>query len=179
MFLSPHSFPFVALLEQSWETILADLQRVEPHRFVPWVEPAGYTGEWSGYGLFHHQRGWVLERQCNAADQGCADTRRIVSRIQGVLAAGFSRLGPASHIHAHADEEAVPSVRCHLGLLTNDRAQLRVGSEVRTWTPGRCLLFSGQVEHEAVNEGDRPRVVLLVDVDARRAEAPLGEEPRR
>ena len=41
---------------------------------------------------------------------------------------------------------------------------LRVGSEVRSWTEGRLLLFDDTIEHEAWNESEDLRVVLLFDV---------------
>jgi aspartyl/asparaginyl beta-hydroxylase (cupin superfamily) len=50
-------------------------------------------------------------------------------------------------------------LRCHLGLVVNDRCALCVGS----WQAGRTLVFCDAEEHEAWNRGGTERVVLLLD----------------
>jgi aspartyl/asparaginyl beta-hydroxylase (cupin superfamily) len=40
----------------------------------------------------------------------------------------------------------------------------RVGSEVRTWELGKALIFDDTIEHEAWNESDQPRVVMIFDI---------------
>ena len=40
----------------------------------------------------------------------------------------------------------------------------RVGNEVREWDEGRLIIFDDTIEHEAWNESDRDRVVLIFDI---------------
>ena len=59
-------------------------------------------------------------------------------------------------------------LRTHLGLVvppvTHDRLALRVGQAVRTWQEGSWLLFDDTLEHEAWNQSDQLRIVLLMDL---------------
>ncbi len=43
-------------------------------------------------------------------------------------------------------------------------AWLRVGSDTRHWEEGKVCIFDDSVEHEAKNEADQTRVVLLFDI---------------
>jgi aspartyl/asparaginyl beta-hydroxylase (cupin superfamily) len=40
----------------------------------------------------------------------------------------------------------------------------RVGSEVREWHPGTALIFDDTIEHEAWNNSDEPRVIMIFDI---------------
>jgi aspartyl/asparaginyl beta-hydroxylase (cupin superfamily) len=39
----------------------------------------------------------------------------------------------------------------------------RVGAEQREWDPGRAFVFDDTLEHEAWNDSDVPRAVLILD----------------
>ena len=54
-------------------------------------------------------------------------------------------------------------LRCHLGVDVPERCGLRVGGELLAWREGKCLVFDDSLTHEVWNEGDRPRVALVVD----------------
>ena len=53
---------------------------------------------------------------------------------------------------------------CHLPLIVPEGCRFRVGNEVRTWEPGKLMVFDDTIEHEAWNDSDRDRVVLIFDV---------------
>ena len=53
---------------------------------------------------------------------------------------------------------------CHLPLLIPGEGKLRVGNEARGWTEGQLLIFDDTIEHEAWNDADEDRVVLIFDV---------------
>jgi aspartyl/asparaginyl beta-hydroxylase (cupin superfamily) len=40
----------------------------------------------------------------------------------------------------------------------------RVGAEQREWVPGKALVFDDTFEHEAWNDSDTPRAVLIIDI---------------
>jgi hypothetical protein len=48
-------------------------------------------------------------------------------------------------------------------LIVPDGCALQVGSEVRRWHEGKCLVFDDTVEHSAWNNSTESRIVLLVD----------------
>lgn len=87
--------------------------------------------------------------------------------------ATFSVLEPGARIPPHT---GVANVRLivHLGLITPPGCGLRVGGETRGWAAGEAFAFDDTIEHEAWNDGDRRRVVLICDVWN-----PLISEPER
>jgi aspartyl/asparaginyl beta-hydroxylase (cupin superfamily) len=40
----------------------------------------------------------------------------------------------------------------------------RVGAETREWKEGQCWAFDDTIEHEAWNNSDQPRTILILDV---------------
>jgi aspartyl/asparaginyl beta-hydroxylase (cupin superfamily) len=55
-------------------------------------------------------------------------------------------------------------LRCHLGIDVPAGCGIRVGGVERSWERGRCIVFDDSFPHEAWNESDEPRIVLIVDV---------------
>ncbi|MFN4185967.1 MAG: aspartyl/asparaginyl beta-hydroxylase domain-containing protein [Hyphomonas sp.] len=74
----------------------------------------------------------------------------------------FSRLKPAAHIPPHTGLINTRLIG-HLPLLVPGPAWLRVGNEVHHWKEGKLVVFDDSIEHEAKNEADETRVVLLFD----------------
>jgi aspartyl/asparaginyl beta-hydroxylase (cupin superfamily) len=75
----------------------------------------------------------------------------------------FSALAPKSHIPPH-NGETNARVVAHLPLIVPDGCRYRVGFERRTWRVGETLIFDDTIEHEAHNDSDELRVVLIFDL---------------
>ncbi|WP_345294441.1 aspartyl/asparaginyl beta-hydroxylase domain-containing protein [Luteimonas vadosa] len=88
------------------------------------------------------------------------DLPYITRRAPSIL---FSRLSPGARIPAHA---GVLNTRliCHLPLIVPPGCGFRVGGETRQWRQGELLAFDDTVEHEAWNEGQSERILLIFDV---------------
>lgn len=106
------------------------------------------------------------------------DLPRITVRAPSIL---FSRLAPGARIPPH---HGVMNARliCHLPLIVPGGCGFRVGGEVREWHEGELLVFDDTVEHEAWNDSDKDRIILIFDVwrpelnaDERRAVTALFE----
>ncbi len=52
---------------------------------------------------------------------------------------------------------------CHLPLIVPPGCGLRVGSETREWVEGKAWVFDDSIEHEAWNNSDQTRVILLFE----------------
>jgi aspartyl/asparaginyl beta-hydroxylase (cupin superfamily) len=78
-------------------------------------------------------------------------------------AAMFSILKPRTHIPPHT---GVANTRLvlHLPLIVPQGCGFRVGGETRPWREGEAFVFDDTIEHEAWNDSDRPRAVLICDV---------------
>lgn len=158
MFRRTDDFPFTRLLEANWHGVLAEYRAVAED-FHAWPEKQYYNAGWDTFGLyaFGHKRPGNCER--------CPKTTKLVEQIPGMVMAGFSRLAPGAHITPHRGYGgwAQYVLRCHLGLIVNEKCALRVGPETRQWEAGKTLVFCDATEHEAWNFGDAERVVLLLD----------------
>lgn len=53
---------------------------------------------------------------------------------------------------------------CHIPLIVPGDCALRVGNEAREWRDGEALIFDDSFEHEAWNQSDSTRVVLLFEI---------------
>ncbi len=52
----------------------------------------------------------------------------------------------------------------HLPLIVPGRGYFRVGNETREWRLGEAWVFDDTIEHEAWNDSDELRVILICDV---------------
>ena len=75
----------------------------------------------------------------------------------------FSALAPRTRIPPHHGETNARVV-VHLPLVVPPGCSYRVGFEERRWKVGEILAFDDSIEHEARNDGDELRVVLIFDV---------------
>jgi aspartyl/asparaginyl beta-hydroxylase (cupin superfamily) len=53
---------------------------------------------------------------------------------------------------------------CHLPLIVPDGCWFRVGAETRQWRVGEGWVFDDTIEHEAANDSDALRVLLIFDL---------------
>jgi aspartate beta-hydroxylase len=75
----------------------------------------------------------------------------------------FSILKPKSHIPAHTGVTNTRAI-IHLPLVIPDGCRFRVGGETREWIEGEAFAFDDTIEHEAWNDSDAHRIVLIFDV---------------
>ena len=75
----------------------------------------------------------------------------------------FSLLKPHTRIPPH---NGVTNTRLvvHLPLIVPPGCGFRVGNETRAWVPGKAWVFDDTIEHEAWNDSDKLRVVLIFDI---------------
>tara|TARA_R110002167_G_scaffold23746_3_gene84218 strand:- start:222 stop:1286 length:1065 start_codon:yes stop_codon:yes gene_type:complete len=75
----------------------------------------------------------------------------------------FSLLKPGAAIPPHYGLINTRLI-CHLPLLVPGPAWLRVGNQTHYWKEGELVIFDDSIEHEAKNEAEQTRVVLLFDI---------------
>lgn len=176
-FFDRSQFEWVDEVESRTAGILAELESVladddagfKPYVAYPQGVPVNQWGElnhsrrWSGYALWENgtPRSEHLTR--------CPVTAGVLELaaqpdIPGMCPnAMFSALAPRTHIPPHTGDTNARLV-VHLPLIVPDGCRYRVGFEQRNWTVGEVLIFDDSIEHEARNDSDQLRVVLLFDV---------------
>ncbi|HTS22620.1 MAG TPA: aspartyl/asparaginyl beta-hydroxylase domain-containing protein [Casimicrobiaceae bacterium] len=118
---------------------------------------------WSAFHLY--KLGQRIED--NAAK--CPRTMAVISRVPQpdlpgrTPSAMFSLLKPKTRIPPHTGVTNVRLVT-HLALIVPEGCRFRVGNDTREWVPGKAWVFDDTIEHEAVNDSDKLRVVLIFDV---------------
>jgi aspartate beta-hydroxylase len=75
----------------------------------------------------------------------------------------FSLLKPKTRIPPHTGVSNMRAI-VHLPLIVPRGCGFRVGGETRAWEEGRAFMFDDTIEHEAWNDSDELRAVLIFDV---------------
>ena len=118
---------------------------------------------WSAFHLY--KMGKLVEE--NAAR--CPTTMKLLEGApqpdqQGrTPAAMYSLLKPKTRIPPHSGVTNVRLVT-HLPLIVPENCGFRVGNDTRQWIPGKAWVFDDTIEHEAWNDSDKLRVVLIFDI---------------
>ena len=156
MFYSTAKFQFVQNLESNWHLVKEELRQLQKANFMPWPEKSLYKKGWEVFGLYAF--GKKQDKNCDL----CPETTKLVESIPGLTTAGFSSLEAGTHIVPHVGYSK-EVLRCHLGLFIPDNCGIRVGSETKQWQEGKCFIFDDTFEHEAWNNSNLTRIVLLLD----------------
>ncbi len=174
-FYPADEFSWVPMLEESTDEIREELGAAIEHeeRFVPYLAGSDDRPEadhelkdnrdWGAFYLW--KNGKLVEE--NAAL--CPKTIEILKKIpmQQIEGSGpnvlFSRLRPKTKIPPHNGFVNTRFI-CHLPLIVPDGCGFRVGNEVRKWEEGKVWLFDDTIEHEAWNDGEEDRYILLFEV---------------
>lgn len=93
-------------------------------------------------------------------------TLAIIKSLPGVVSSSFSMLTPHAKILPHCgDTNGI--FRCHLGLsvpATLPACGFRVGNEWKSWEEGKLLLFIDANNHEAINNSNENRLIMIIDI---------------
>jgi len=180
-------FPWMDALEAATSDIRAELQGLlaGPNVFSPYIEAEANTpvdrahpllnsADWTASYLYRDGRivPEIADR-CPRTMAAVADLplETIKARAPFVL---FSKLTPGAWIRPHTGFHNTRLV-CHLPVIVTEKCWFRVGADVRGWEEGKCFAFNDTIEHEARNEGQGTRTVLLFNV----WRPELTEEERR
>jgi aspartyl/asparaginyl beta-hydroxylase (cupin superfamily) len=171
-------FPWLDDMEAATAPIrgefLAAFTEGAPEHFQPYVEyPDGMpldqwaelnnSPRWSAFHLF--KEGARVQPNCRR----CPATIEALSAVSQPEAPGrspaamFSLLQPRTRIPAHTGVSNTRLV-VHLPLVLPPGCGFRVGSETREWRMGEAWVFDDTIEHEAWNDSDQPRAILIFDV---------------
>lgn len=176
-FFPREMFPWLPELEAATPVIQAELAAALATRmdaFAPYIAfppdvPVNQWAElnnsprWSS--LFLWKDGVRQDAVCQACPQTAALLARLPMANQPGFAptAMFSALDARTRIPPHTGSTNV-RLLCHLPLVLPGPARFRVGNETRDWKLGEAWVFDDTIEHEAWNDADALRVILIFDV---------------
>ncbi len=176
-FWEREEFPWLADLEAASDVIKAELAGVlkaDHADFEPYIDyqdsqpldqwrALNRSPRWGAYHLLKDGR------PVDSHAERCPRTLEVLAAIPQPVtpnrspSAMFSALAPRTHIPPHTGVSNTRLV-CHLPLIVPDGCRFRVGNEVRTYTDGQAWVFDDTIEHEAFNDSEENRIILLFDV---------------
>jgi aspartyl/asparaginyl beta-hydroxylase (cupin superfamily) len=171
------AFPQLELLDAATDTIRHEfdaLMRAEAAELVPYIQYREHvplaqwkelnnSREWSAVHLL--QNGERVE----ANARHCPKTLQVIAKLDQPHIRGaspnamFSLLAPRTRIPPHTGVANTRLV-CHLPLIVPPNCGFRVGASTREWQVGESFVFDDTIEHEAWNDSDELRVLLIVDL---------------
>jgi aspartyl/asparaginyl beta-hydroxylase (cupin superfamily) len=174
-FFDTTEFDWVADLEAAAPAIRTELEAVlaSDTGHKPYVEAdpsrpnKGHSllgdPNWSAFHLIENGVPFAGNAErCPATLAALADLP--IPRIEGRSPmALFSVLKPHTHIPPHSGMLNTRLI-VHLPLIVPDGCRLRVGNDVRDVVTGKVMIFDDSIEHEAWNDSDATRVILLFEI---------------
>ena len=176
-FFDREDFPWLDAIEAASDDIRAELMSVlvadraglEP--YVAYREGVPLN-QWKELNQSRRWSAYFLWNQSVPQPAHLARCPRTVQALKGapqcdVAARGptafFSILDAGTRIPPHS---GVTNTRLtvHLPLIVPPGCGFRVGSETREWVPGTEWVFDDTIEHEAWNQSDVPRGILIFDI---------------
>lgn len=170
------AFPWLAALEAAAPAIRAEAQSLlqDPAAFTPYVKgdpsrppqeqrPLADNPAWSACHLWRNgARVDANADRCPQTVAALADIplAQLPHRAPTVM---FCKLNPGTLI---PPRNGLVNTRLivHLPLIVAGRCHLRVGGEVRELVEGQAWVIDDSIEHESVNQGTDPRVMLVFDI---------------
>lgn len=176
-FFDREYFPWFEQLEAETEAICEELSVLLAEGlpgFAPYVDYEPGTPENQFSELNHSERWsslwlWRDGRRQDAAIARCPHTARVLEQLPLADQPGFaptalfSALAPHTRIPPHTGSTNARLV-VHLPLVLPGPAGFRVGNERREWHIGEAWAFDDTIEHEAWNDSDETRVILIFDI---------------
>ncbi len=170
-------FPWLPRLEAATAMIRTELEALMAAGmpgFAPYIAypPGAPLNQWEG---LNHNRDWSSlwlwrdgERQEEAIAR-CPRTAALLAELPMAEQPGFaptalfSALAPNTRIPPHTGSTNA-RLLVHLPLVLPGPARFRVGNETREWRIGEAWCFDDSIEHEAWNDADKTRVILIFDI---------------
>lgn len=169
-------FPWLDAIDAAADDIRAELLDVLSdgvETLDPYVRmPGNPMDQWRE---LNHSRRWgvySLWREGTAFPEHIARCPRTVAALEHAPRWDVPRNGPTalfsildakSRIPAHTGPVNTRLV-IHLPLIVPPGCGFRVGGQERQWEPGKAFVFDDSINHEAWNDSDTPRAVLIFDI---------------
>ena len=176
-FFDRELFPWFPELEAATDMIRGELEGVLATMdadFAPYINvpPGAPVNQWEELNqsrlwssLFLWTDGERQEEPCRR----CPGTAALLDRLPLARQPGFaptvifSALEARTRIPAHTGSTNA-RLLVHLPLILPGPARFRVGNETRSWRMGEAWAFDDTIDHEAWNDADALRVIMILDI---------------
>ena len=176
-FYPREEFPWLPAVEQATDDIRQELMGLladSREQFSPYLQHSAsdplnqwrelnQSKRWSSLFLYKDgERNDAIAARCpkTLAALEAAPVIRIPHRGPTSF---FSLLEPHTRIPPHTGTTNI-RLTVHIPLIVPPDCGFRVGTQSREWHPGTALIFDDTIEHEAWNDSDAERVILIFDI---------------
>lgn len=171
-----HRWPWIADVERATPTIrreldayldrasfphVAAMSGLDPDSEEGKISVPGIKGTWRTLLLFANGQ-WIDETA-----RHFPETVACFRHIHPKANLGFSALEPRSHIETHVGPNR-GALRFQLPVIVPGEygdCRIRVGDRMLKWVEGEALMFDLSTNHEAWNDTDALRVLLMVEIE--------------
>ncbi len=176
-FYDDSEFPWLGKLEAATGAIRKELQALmqsDSEGFRPYVShPDGSPlNQWKELNRSPRWSTYFLWKDGARRDDACARCPRTAAASEAIPVIDaanfgptimFSVLAPKTHIPPHS---SVTNARLvvHLPIVVPPGCRFRVGNEIREWREGKAWVFDDTIDHEAWNDSDEFRIILMIDI---------------
>lgn len=158
-------FPGVQVIEDNWEVIREEALALYENGHIAVKDdlPASSfykDGRWTSFYLK------LYDHDIPSAQQLAPQTMQLIEQVPGMNIALFACLNPGKKINNHHDPFSY-TLRYSLGLSTpnSDECGLVVNGDDYKWKDGDSIIFDETYLHNAYNNTDTPRIILMTDID--------------
>lgn len=171
----PSKFPWIADIEAAWPEIRAEVVAYLEAGTMPHTAEVSGLDPYSKKGLASvpADRGaWrtvVLQFFGDWIEENCQHfpaSKAAMSGLRSMTSIGFTALDPHSHIAEHIGPNR-GALRYQLPIIVPGApgsCRIRVADEMVEWHEGESVVFDLAVNHEAWNDSDETRVLLMIEV---------------
>jgi aspartate beta-hydroxylase len=176
-FYERDEFPWLAGFEAATPAIQRELARIlveDEAGFSPYIHYDDHlpldqwrelnkSPRWSAFHFY--DKGREIAERCARAPATMEAVKRLPQAVVDLRSptAMFSVLKPRTRIPPHT---GIANFRLvvHLPLVLPGNCGFRVGGEMREWRIGEAWVFDDTIEHEAWNDSDEIRIILICDI---------------
>lgn len=176
-FFDRQEFPWLDAIEAATDEIraefmnvlVADREGLEPYVAYPEGLP---LNQWKELNKSRRWSAYFLWNQSVPQPAHLARCPRTAQVLRGAPQCDVARRGPTAFFSILDARTRIPPhtgvtnirLTVHLPLIVPPGCGFRVGSETREWVAGKAWVFDDTIEHEAWNDSDVPRGILIFDI---------------
>lgn len=175
-FFDRQLFPWFAELEAFTAVMREDLLGLwaaDDPNFRPYITrpPGTPLAQWSELNHSPRWSAYFFWENGQRIDANCARCPRTAAAVESLPVLDIPGKGPTSMFSILKARTRIPPhtgttnarTTIHLPLVVPPGCGFRVGAEVREWREGEAWAFDDTIEHEAWNDSDSPRAILIID----------------
>ena len=176
-YYSREYFPWLETLETATAAIREELIGVlnsDQAGIRPYVSyPHGLPlDQWRELNNSRRWGAYFLWNEAHREEDHMARCPRAVAALESIPRVDIPGRGPTAFFSVLDSHTRIPPhtgvtntrLTVHLPLIVPPGCQFRVGGETRDWREGTAWVFDDSIEHEAWNDSDVPRGILIFDV---------------